>query len=131
MRRYAEAWRDASSPSEQDKIFAQHGVRWSELWRLPYWDPTHQLVVDSMHCIFEGLIPYHFRDILGLTSTSARETEVLLPTFEHEFVTVDIEGNNHVPEKLRLSDKEVGQVESSVTPFASMSVTAWRSKRKD
>ena len=112
MRKYAEAWRDASSPSERDKIFAQHGVRWSELWRLPYWDPTRQLVVDSMHCIFEGLIPYHFRDILGLTSANAKETEALMPAFEHAFVAMDIEGNNHLPERVRLSDKEVAQVES-------------------
>ena len=39
----------------QDRIFKDSGVRWSELWRLPYWDPTQQLVMDSMHCIFEGL----------------------------------------------------------------------------
>ena len=112
MRKCAEAWRDASSPSERVKIFAQHGVRWSELWRLPYWDPTRQLVVDSMHCIFEGLVPYHFRDILGLTSANAKETEALLPAFEHTFIAVDIGDNNCLPEKARLSDKEVDQVGS-------------------
>ena len=112
MRKHANAWRDASNPSERDKIFAQHGVRWSELWRLPYWDPTRQLVVDSMHCIFEGLIPYHFRDILGLTSANAKETQALLPAFEYTFAVVDIEGNSHLPEKAWLSDKEITQVES-------------------
>ncbi|PIL28288.1 hypothetical protein GSI_09576 [Ganoderma sinense ZZ0214-1] len=112
MRKQAEAWRDATRSSEQDKIFAQHGVRWSELWRLPYWDPTRQLIVDSMHCIFEGLIPYHFRDILRLTSANAKETEVLLPAFEYNFAAVNIEANSQLPEKVRLSDKEVGQVES-------------------
>ena len=112
MRKQAFTWRDAKIPSEQDKIFAQHGVRWSELWRLPYWDPTCQLVIDSMHCIFEGLIPYHFRNILGLTSTNAKEKEVLLPAFEHNFAAVDIQANSQLSEKVRLSEKEVGQVES-------------------
>jgi len=27
---------------------------WSEMWRLPYWDPTRQLVVDAMHCIWKA-----------------------------------------------------------------------------
>ena len=65
-----------------------------------------------MHCIFEGLIPYHFRDILGLTSANAKETQALLPAFEYTFAVVDIEGNSHLPEKAWLSDKEITQVES-------------------
>ena len=36
MRRQAEAWRDAETLKEKDAIFDKHGVRWSELWRLPY-----------------------------------------------------------------------------------------------
>lgn len=112
MRKQVVAWCNAAIPLQQDKIFAQHGVRWSELWQLPYWDPTRQLVVDSMHCVFEGLIPYHFHNILSLTSANAKETEVLLPAFEHNFTTVDIEANGQLPEKVRLSEKEVGQVES-------------------
>ncbi|KAM5544379.1 hypothetical protein V8D89_002039 [Ganoderma adspersum] len=27
-----------------EKIFAAHGVQWSPLWRLPYWDPSRQLL---------------------------------------------------------------------------------------
>ncbi|EIN13261.1 hypothetical protein PUNSTDRAFT_58255, partial [Punctularia strigosozonata HHB-11173 SS5] len=62
---FAERWRDASSTREQDDIFKRHGVRWSELWRLPYWDPTIQLVVDPMHCLYEGLAKFHFTTVLG------------------------------------------------------------------
>ncbi|EIN14144.1 hypothetical protein PUNSTDRAFT_58107, partial [Punctularia strigosozonata HHB-11173 SS5] len=65
MRSFAERWRDASSTREQDDIFKRHGVRWSELWRLPYWDPTIQLVVDPMHCLYEGLAKFHFTTVLG------------------------------------------------------------------
>ncbi|KAK6988825.1 quinon protein alcohol dehydrogenase-like superfamily, partial [Favolaschia claudopus] len=36
-----------------------HGVRWSEMWRLPYWNPSRMLVIDAMHCILEGLVHYH------------------------------------------------------------------------
>ncbi|PIL30343.1 hypothetical protein GSI_07528 [Ganoderma sinense ZZ0214-1] len=44
LRKAAADWRDAPSVSDQEKIFAVHGVRWSPLWRLPYWDPSRQLL---------------------------------------------------------------------------------------
>ncbi|KIJ65076.1 hypothetical protein HYDPIDRAFT_57405, partial [Hydnomerulius pinastri MD-312] len=65
LRRYAEQWRDAASSAEREKLFKEHGVRYSELWRLPYWDPARQLVIDSMHCILEGLVQHHLRSLLG------------------------------------------------------------------
>ncbi|EIN06944.1 hypothetical protein PUNSTDRAFT_39432, partial [Punctularia strigosozonata HHB-11173 SS5] len=64
MRVDAERWRDATSKKEQETIFKRTGVRWSELWRLPYWDPTQQLVVDSMHCLLEGLAAFHYISLL-------------------------------------------------------------------
>ena len=49
MRRHAEAWRDAETLKGKDAIFDKHGMRWSELWRLSYWNPGRMLVIDSMH----------------------------------------------------------------------------------
>ena len=31
------------------------GVRWSELLRLPYFDPIRFITVDPMHCLFLGI----------------------------------------------------------------------------
>jgi hypothetical protein len=76
MRQAAEQWRDASTTKEQEEIFERFGVRWSELWRLPYWDPTTQLVVDSMHCLFEGLAKFHFITILGLATPDDRKARM-------------------------------------------------------
>jgi hypothetical protein len=66
MRLLAEQWRLASSQHERELLFQKNGVRWSEFWRLPYWDPARQVVVDSMHCILEGLTQHFFRNDLGL-----------------------------------------------------------------
>lgn len=55
----AEQWRDVATSAECNKICKEYGVRYSELWHLPYWDPAHQLVIDSMHCILEGLVQHH------------------------------------------------------------------------
>ncbi|TDL13614.1 hypothetical protein BD410DRAFT_735121 [Rickenella mellea] len=89
MRRQAEAWRDAKTEKAQTTIFQKHGIRWSELWRLPYWDPTRQLVVDSMHCMLEGLGEHHARDVLGLSTASAMANPIVMPPFTQAFRAVD------------------------------------------
>ena len=83
MRRHAEEWKNASSSKEQEQIFTNHGTRYSEMWRLPYWDPARQLVIDGMHCILEGLVKYHFRDILKLSKVGVNAPQE--PAFVHCF----------------------------------------------
>lgn len=63
----AEAWRNAPTALEQEDLFERHGIRWSELLRLPYWDPIHFTVVDSMHNLYLGLLQTHCRDIWGIS----------------------------------------------------------------
>ncbi|KIJ60184.1 hypothetical protein HYDPIDRAFT_71193, partial [Hydnomerulius pinastri MD-312] len=57
-------WRDAETKKDRDQTFKETGVRWSELLRLPYWDPTRFLVIDGMHNLFLGLVQFHFRDLI-------------------------------------------------------------------
>ncbi|KAF8231459.1 hypothetical protein L208DRAFT_1174357, partial [Tricholoma matsutake] len=61
---HANAWKAAESVDDQKILFEDHGIWWSELWRLSYWDPAHMVVVDSIHCLFEGLALLHFCDAL-------------------------------------------------------------------
>ena len=91
MRKHAELWKEASTLEEQDKIFTTHGTRWSEMWRLPYWNPTRQLVVDAMHCILEGVAHNHFRVVLGLTNASAASKPEAVRAFSHRFTHIDPE----------------------------------------
>lgn len=62
----AEEWKDASSEDNRSAHFKKHGVRWSELLRLPYWDPTRFALVDSMHNLFLGELRHHCRDFWGI-----------------------------------------------------------------
>jgi hypothetical protein len=62
----AEKWRDARSETHRDDLFEEHGLRWSELLRLPYWDPTRFVLVDSMHAFLLGALKRHVRDIWGM-----------------------------------------------------------------
>jgi Transposase family tnp2 len=104
LRTQAEAWKNATTAAEQDKIFVKYGTRWSELWRLPYWDPSRQLVVDSMHCILEGLAHIHFREVLGLTTASASTPLPVVKAFTHNFTAAD-------PHDPSMTAKEIKQVE--------------------
>jgi hypothetical protein len=56
VRRDAARWRACQNPTQRDNMSAQTGVRFSELQRLPYFDPVRMTVVDPMHCLFLGLV---------------------------------------------------------------------------
>lgn len=58
-RRHAEAWRNAKTSNEREDLYRRFGVRWSELLRLPYWDPTRYTLIDSMHALLLGLLRRH------------------------------------------------------------------------
>jgi hypothetical protein len=85
MRTHAEEWRDAPDSATKLQIFNDHGVRWSSMWRLPYWNPMKQLVIDAMHCILEGLVQYHFRHVLFLTSSDSGRPSKPIAAFSHNF----------------------------------------------
>ncbi|KAG2738629.1 hypothetical protein P692DRAFT_201730859 [Suillus brevipes Sb2] len=60
-RKHATAYRDAATPEERQRLFDQFGVRWTELLRLPYWDPISFTVVESMHILYLRILRYHCR----------------------------------------------------------------------
>jgi hypothetical protein len=109
LRRQAEAWRDAETLAEREMLYQQNGVRWSELWRLPYWDPTRMLAVDTMHCVLEGLVQYHCRRVLRLNIDDAELSEKSPAAYEYDFPTFDPQTT---PSKCSpKSEKEQEQIE--------------------
>ena len=62
----AEKWRGAKSKTSQSSLFKEHGIRWSPLLLLPYWQPSAWTITEAVHVILLGLIPRHCRDLLGL-----------------------------------------------------------------
>ena len=63
---WAREWRDCESERERERLFKLHGVRWSELLELPYWNPILFSVVDQMHAAFLGLYQTHCRRLWGI-----------------------------------------------------------------
>jgi hypothetical protein len=60
-RKHAHSYRDAPTLEERQRVFDQFGVRWTELLRLPYWDPISFTVVESMHILYLRILRYHCR----------------------------------------------------------------------
>ena len=63
---WAREWRDCKSEREREQLFKLHGVRWSALLDLPYWNPILFSVVDQMHAAFLGLYQTHCRRLWGI-----------------------------------------------------------------
>lgn len=64
--KHALAWKNAATSKERDEIVVRHGVRWSELLRLPYWDITRYSVVDAMHNLYLGELRHHCMAVWGV-----------------------------------------------------------------
>ncbi|KAJ3892060.1 hypothetical protein GG344DRAFT_46074, partial [Lentinula edodes] len=75
LKRGAEAWLNAKTPKERNEIEFFYGTRYSELWRLPYWNPIKQLLVDPMHIFFLILMQRLAREVLGLDNPESSEEE--------------------------------------------------------
>ncbi|EPS97064.1 hypothetical protein FOMPIDRAFT_13241, partial [Fomitopsis schrenkii] len=77
--RHAVAWRDAPNNATRKKLYKESGVRWSEFWRLPYWDVTKSVVIDGMHSLFLRIVRHHVRVILGLDLPADDEEDSSAP----------------------------------------------------
>lgn len=62
-REAAEAWKECVTNKQRETIFNEFGVRWSELLRLPYFDPIRFIVIDPMHCLFIGIAKWIVRTL--------------------------------------------------------------------
>jgi len=67
--------RAGPSTAAAESIVDQTGVRWSQLLRLPYFDPSRFVIVDAMHNLFLGLIHKHFTGILGIQLLPDKEKD--------------------------------------------------------
>lgn len=68
QRAAAEQWRMTDDPEERARIMREQGIRWSELFRLPYWNPLIFTAIDPMHALFLGLLHRHCEIVWGMSS---------------------------------------------------------------
>jgi hypothetical protein len=63
-REAARQWLHYQTQYEREKHFLDTGVRWSELYRLNYFNPVTFMVVDPMHCLFLGVGKWIIKKLL-------------------------------------------------------------------
>jgi hypothetical protein len=51
----AALWKECKTEQARKRHVSDTLVRWSEIYRLPYFDPVQFLIVDPMHCLFLGI----------------------------------------------------------------------------
>ncbi|MBW0488646.1 hypothetical protein O181_028361 [Austropuccinia psidii MF-1] len=52
-------WNNARTIKLQQKFAKSSGIRWSELNRLPYWDPVTSVALGIVHNWYEGVLRHH------------------------------------------------------------------------
>ena len=67
-RRLAEEWKSLDSKARSSH-FRKHGLRWSELLRLPYWDPVEYTLVEFSHNLLSNNAERHLRVLMGMNAS--------------------------------------------------------------
>lgn len=104
---HVEGWCSAKSQAERDKEYDAHHVRYSELLRLPYWDPTKFITIDAMHAFYLGLFQRHIRTIWGMDvgvddglDKSSQRTNYVPTAQDIKAVHVELQTNPDAKESL-------------------------------
>ena len=66
----ARKWRDTQTSNEQETLFKNHGIRWSALLNLPYWNPVLFTAIEPMHVFDAGLFHNHCQNVWGIDTTA-------------------------------------------------------------
>ena len=69
--RVAKQWRDARGLDERNTIFGNHGIKWSALLELPYWNPILFAAIEPMHVYDAGLLQTHCWQVWGIDTSNA------------------------------------------------------------
>lgn len=94
-RKHAELWREATTQSARERLTRTYGVKWSEMLRLPYWDPSRFTVVDSMHAFYLRIFRYHIRDIWGM-DVNFDDEEIIHEPFSTQPTKPEMKQGNYV-----------------------------------
>ncbi|OSD00157.1 hypothetical protein PYCCODRAFT_1371822 [Trametes coccinea BRFM310] len=82
-REAATAWLHANSTAEREQLFKTTGIRYTELLRLPYWNPVLYVVIDSMHNLYLGILQRHIRDFWGINAPPRPSVQVMNVGVDH------------------------------------------------
>jgi hypothetical protein len=101
-RQYAHEWLRCFSKASREAHFKEHGVRWSELLRLPYMDPIRFAVVDPMHCLFLGVAKWIIKSIfINQNKLNMEQLHIAQNRMDHVDLPPDI---GRIPPKIAIGN---------------------------
>jgi hypothetical protein len=101
-RKYAQEWLQCNSKNSRGDHFKEHGVRWSELLRLPYMDPIRFAAVDPMHCLFLGVAKWIIKSIfVNQGKLNMEQLRVAQNRMDHVELPSDI---GRIPSKIAIGE---------------------------
>lgn len=82
-RKHAGLWREAKTRGARERLTREYGVKWSEMLRLSYWDPSRFTMIDSMHGFYLRMFQHHIRVIWGMDITFDEDDEEISQEPDH------------------------------------------------
>jgi len=73
----AEETLEATTPTEKQRLESEYGVRYSELFNLPYYDPVRMHTIDPMHNLYLGTAKHVFVVWIELQLIGERELKLI------------------------------------------------------
>jgi hypothetical protein len=112
-REIAQQWKNANSKAEQQRIAREHGIRWSPLLNLPYFDIVRFSSIDPMHNLYLG--------------TAKRMVEYnWLPNSELSFNAATQAGMEKLVKMTRIPN-DYGRVASKIASnFSGLTANQWK-----
>lgn len=88
IRDQAQEWLMSGTAEDRERYYALHGVRFSELSRLPYLDLIGMKTLDGMHAFFLGMLQRAIKELLGFDSSAVDASQVWCPELSDDEVAL-------------------------------------------
>ncbi|KAI8490511.1 hypothetical protein Bbelb_317790 [Branchiostoma belcheri] len=95
--RFAKMGRRAKSKAERKRVEDRYGARWSELFRLPYYDAVRFVVIDPMHNLLLGTSKHVFKVWVDLGVLNRKAFDVIQSRIDSMKVPSDV---GRIPRKI-------------------------------
>ncbi|KAJ3737936.1 hypothetical protein EV360DRAFT_380, partial [Lentinula raphanica] len=116
VRQQAEQYRTILSKAGREELATQTGVRWTSLYRLPYYNPVQHLLLGFMHNWLEGVLAHQLRTLWGLgRDEKVGENLAKLDTEDEQYTDTDISESADELEGLRAESQEYSTRNSTLS----------------
>ncbi|MBW0529106.1 hypothetical protein O181_068821 [Austropuccinia psidii MF-1] len=98
------AYHKLESHTKKEKLAKKTGICWSELNRLPYWNPVLNFTLVFIHNWFEGILQHHLNDQWGFARNLERRHDSSAGNSNLGSEAMDSSQNNYQSKKFSFSD---------------------------